>query len=166
MDRKKQLDKESEMIESAMLQGREVPGRDKPEVFDFEAFKIEKLEDFDVYNAQVRKHNRLCLHERNKMKVKVPDESFYKKYKTKFYRFEQPENILKARVRNKEIDWRGQLKSGGTYQLTMPVINFLNKLATPEFKEVKTEHGSAVHTETKQVGEKPRFSCNVLEYAV
>ena len=98
------------------------------------------------------------------MKIKVPDESYYKKYRTKFYRFQQQENVLKARVRNREIDWKGQLKSGGTYMLTMPVINFLNGLATPEYAEVKVEHGSAVHTETRQVSETPRFSCNVLEY--
>ncbi len=49
--------------------------------------------------------------------------------------------------------------------LPMPVVEFLNGLATPEFAEVKTEHGSVVHTETKQVGETPRFSCNVLEYS-
>lgn len=165
MDKKKQLEKEAEMVEAAMLRGRDVPGRDKPEAFDFDSFKIEKLEDFDIYNDHVRKHNRLCLHERNKMRVKVPDESFYKKYKTKFFRFQQQENVLKVRVRNKEIDFSAQLKSGGTYMLPMPVINFLNKLATPEFAEVKTEHGSAVHTETKQVGETPRFSCNVLEYS-
>ena len=160
-----QKERDSELIEAAMLTGKEIPGRDVPQPFDFDSFKIEKLEDFDVYNAHVRKHNRVCLHERNKMKVKVPDESFYKKYKTKFYRFEQPENVLKARVRNKEIDWKGELKSGGTYMLPQPVISFLNKLATPKFAEVKVENGSAVHSETRQVGEIPRFSCNVLDYA-
>lgn len=165
MSKKTQKEKDAELIESAMLQGMDVPGREKPEAFDFDSFKIETLEDFDIYNAHVRKHNRLCLHERNKLKVKVPDESFYKLYKTKFHRFQQHENILKVRVRNKEIDWSGQLKSGGTYMLPLPVINFLNKLATPEFAEVKTEHGNATHTETKQVGETPRFSCNVLDYA-
>jgi hypothetical protein len=153
------------VIEQAMLQGRDVPGREKSEAFDFEDFKFEKLEDFDVYNAHVRKHNRLCLHERNKMKVKVPDESFYKKFKIKFHRFQQMENVLKVRVRNKEIDWAGELKNGGTYMLPMPVIAFLNRLATPEFAEVKVEHGNAVHSETRQVGETPRFSCNILEYA-
>lgn len=162
--KKTQKDKDSEVVEAAMLKGAEIPGREKPEAFDFDTFKFEKLEDFEIYNSHVRKHNRLCLHERNKMKVKVPNESFYKKFKTKFHRFQQHENILKVRVRNKDIDWSGQLKSGGTYMLPMPVINFLNKLATPEFAEVKTEHGNATHTETKQVGETPRFSCNVLEY--
>lgn len=162
---KNQKEIESQSIEQAMLKGSEIPGREKPEFFDFDTFKFEKIEDFDVYNAHVRKHNRLCLHEKNKIKIRVPDESFYKKYKTKFHRFEQMENVLKIRIRNKNIDWKGQLKSGGTYMLCMPVINFLNGLATPEFAEVKTEHGSAVHTETRQVGEKPRFSCNVLEYA-
>lgn len=157
--KKSQREKESEMME-----GFRMRQEDKSEPFDFDNFKFEKIEDFDVYNDHVRKHNRNCIHERNKMKVKVPDESFYKLYKTKFVRFEQRENVLKVRVRNKQIDWKGQLKSGGTYMLPMPVINFLNNLATPEFAEVKTEHGNATHTETKQVGETPRFSCNVLEY--
>ncbi len=164
MSRKTQKDKDAEVIEQAMLKGVEVPGREKPESFDFDSFEFKQISDFDIYNAHVRKHNRLCLHERNKMKVKIPDETFYKKYKTKFYRFQQQENILKVRVRNKEIDWKGELKNGGTYMLTLPVINFLNGLATPEFAEVKVEHGSATHSETRQVGETPRFSCNVLEY--
>jgi hypothetical protein len=161
---KKTKDQDSALLEAAVLQGHHVPEA-LPKPFDFESFKFEKREDFDVYNAEVRKYNRLCIHERNKMKIKVPDESFYKKFKTKFHRFQQAENILKVRIRNKDIDWKGQLKSGGTYMLPMPVIQFLNKLATPEFAEVKTEHGSAVHTETKQVGETPRFSCNILEFA-
>lgn len=158
--KKSNKEKEAEMVEAARMNSGPVA-----EPFDFESFKIEKLEDFDIYNAQVRRHNRNCIHERNKMKVKVPDASFYKLYKTKFHRFQQHENVLKVRVRNKLIDWTGQLKSGGTYMLPLPVINFLNGLATPEFAEVKVEHGSAVHTETRQVGETPRFSCNVLEYA-
>lgn len=158
-------EKQAEVIEAAMLKGQEVPGMEKVVPFDFDSFKCAKLEDFDIYNSHVRKHNRNCLHERNKMKVRVPDQSFYKLYKTKFHRFQQHENILKVRVRNKNIDWEGQLKSGGTYMLPLPVIEFLNRLATPEFAEVKVEHGNAVHTETRQVGETPRFSCNVLDYA-
>ena len=159
MSKKTHKEMEVEAMEVAMDQERQ-----KKESFNFEGFKFETIADFDIYNAEVRKHNRMCVHERQKMRVKVPDETFYKKFKTKFYRFEQPENVLKVRVRNKEIDYTGQLKSGGTYMLPMPVINFLNKLATPEFAEVKTEHGNAVHTETKQVGERPRFSCNIVEY--
>lgn len=154
-------EKESESLEAYGLKRN-----DSNETFDFDNFKFEKIEDFEIYNAEVRKHNRNCIHERNKMKVKIPDESFYKKHKVKFARFEQRENVLKVRVRNKEIDWSGQLKSGGTYMLPMPVINFLNGLATPEFAEVKTEHGNAVHTETVQIGETPRFSCNIIDYAV
>jgi len=164
MSKKTQKDKDAQVIEAAMLQGREVPGREKPENFDFETFVFEKVEDFAVYNAHVRKHNRLCLHERNKMHVRVPDESFHRKVKVKFQRFDQPENILKVRVRNSEIDWKGQLKAGGTYDLPIPVVKFLNNLAVPIFAEVKTEHGSAVHTETKQVGERSRFSCNVIDF--
>jgi hypothetical protein len=163
--KKSQKEKDSEVIEAATLRGAEIPGREKPEAFDFDTFKFETIADFDVYNAHVRKHNRLCLHERNKMHVKVPDESYHKKVKVKFQRFDQPENVLKVRVRNRAIDWKGQLKAGGTYELPIPVVQFLNNLAVPIFAEVKSEHGSAVHTETKQVGERSRFSCNVLDFS-
>jgi len=152
------------MKEAAVLRGDHAPDA-LPAPFDFDTFVFDSIESFDVYNSHVRKYNRACVHERNKMKVRVPDESFYKAVKVKFYRFEQPQNVLKVRVRNKHIDWKGQLKSGGTYMLPMPVITFLNGLATPEFAEVKTEYGNAVHTETKQVGEQPRFSCQILEFA-
>lgn len=165
MSKRTQKEKDAEAVEAAILRGDDVPGLEKPEPFDFDNFKFNTIADFDVYNAHVRKHNRACLHDRNKMRIKVPDESFYKKMKVKFMKFEQPENVQKVRVRNKEIDWRGELKSGGTYELPIPVIKFLNALATPVFAEVKTEHGSAVHTETKQVGERSRFSCSVLEFA-
>lgn len=156
--RKSNREKESELVEASRIQME----NSKNEAFDFDTFEFKTLEDFEIYNAQVRKHNRNCVFERNKMKIKVPDASFHKQYEVKFNKFEQRENIQKVRVRNKDIDWTGQLKSGGTYVLPMPVIEFLNGLATPEFAEVKTEHGNAVHTETKQIGEIPRFSCNIL----
>ena len=157
-------EKESETAEAALLNGA-IDTRDKTEAFDFDTFKFVTLADFDTYNAHVRKHNRLCIHERNKMSIKVPDASYHKHVKIKFQRFDQPENVLKARIRNKDIDWSGELKAGGTYDLPIPVVKFLNALATPIFSEVKTEHGDVVHTETKQVGERARFSCNVLEFA-
>lgn len=162
--KKTQKEKDAEHIEAAVLRGAEKPEGEKMEVFDFDTFKFTSLSDFDVYNAHVRKHNRFCLHERNKMHIKVPDASFHKHVKIKFQRFDQPENILKVRVRNKDIDWKGQLKAGGTYDLPIPVVKFLNNLAVPVFAEVKSEHGSAVHSETKQVGERNRFSCNVVDF--
>ncbi len=162
--KKTQKEKESEHMEAAIMRGAEAPQKEEIEKFDFETFQFTSLADFDVYNSHVRRHNRLCLHERNKMKVKVPDESFHKKVKVKFHKMQQAENVQKVRVRNKDIDWEGQLKSGGTYLLPVPVVKFLNRLSTPIFQEVKTEHGNAVHSETKQVGEEPRFSCSVVEF--
>lgn len=137
----------------------------KEQAFDFDNFELKTIADFEVYNAQVRKHNRGCTHARQKMSIKVPDESFYKKIKVKFQRFDQPENVLKARVRTKHIDWKGQLKPGGTYYLPVPVIEYLNKLAVPVFAEVRVEDGSDTKSETRQVSERNRFSCQVLEYA-
>lgn len=157
-------ERDAENLEAAMLRGT-APEQPKHEPFDFDTFKFETLADFDIYNAQVRKHNRLCLHERNKMHVKVPDESFHKKVKIKFQRFDQPENVLKVMVRNKEINWKGQLRPGGIYELPIPVVKFLNKLAVPIFAEVKVDDGGDVKTETKQVGERNRFSCQVIDFA-
>ena len=162
--KKTKKEKDAEHVEAAVLRGAQAPENEKPEPFDFDTFKFTSIADFEVYNAHVRKHNRYCLHDRNKMPVKVPDESFHKKLKIKFQRFDQPENVLKVRVRNKDIDWRGQLKAGGTYTLPVPVIKFLNNLSVPIFAEVKSEYGDAVHTETKQVSERARFSCNVLDF--
>jgi hypothetical protein len=162
--KKSAKDKDAEFMEAAVLRGAENP-TEKPEPFDFDTFEFKELKDFEIYNAHVRKHNRFCLHERNKMKIKVPDESFHKKVKVKFQRFDQPENVLKVCVRNREIDWKGQLKPGGTYDLPIPVVRYLNKLAVPIYAEVKVEDGGATKTETKQVGERARFSCNVLEFA-
>jgi hypothetical protein len=123
--------------------------------FDPETDQITKLEHFDIYNAWARK---------NKRPVKAPTEDFYPKYKVRFQRFDQPENVLKARVRKKHIDWTGQLKPGCTYNLCLPVIQYLNSLCEPIFAEVKVNEGSDVRSETKQVGERSRFSCQALEY--
>jgi hypothetical protein len=161
--RKSQKENDAAVAEAAILRGAENPV-EKHEPFDFDTFEFKTISDFDVYNAQVRKHNRMCLHERNKMHVKIPDESFHKKVKIKFQRFDQPENVLKVRVRNKEIDWTGQLRPGGTYELPIPVVRFLNKLAVPVFAEVKVDDGGDIKTETKQVGERNRFSCQVIDF--
>ena len=159
--------KEQELAhtEAAILRGAVDTEKPEPEVFNFDSFQLNTVEDFEVYNSYVRKHNRLCLHERNKMKIKVPGEEFHKKIKIKFQRFDQPENVLKVIVRNKDIDWRGQLRPGGTYDLPVPVVKFLNKLAVPVFAEVKVDDGGETRTETRQVSERNRFSCQVLEYA-
>lgn len=133
------------------------------EEFDFEDFKFNKIDDFKLYNKHVREFNRTVEDDHKKMRIKVPDESFHPKRKIKFQRFDQPENVLKVWVRNKDIDWKGQLKPGCTYDLPIPVIRFLNRLAVPLFAEVPViEDGRQVGTETKQVGERPRFSCQEI----
>lgn len=133
--------------------------------FDFDTFEFKTLEDFEIYNRHVRAFNRTVDKPQNRMRIKVPDESFHKKVKVKFQRFDQPENVLKARCRNKHIDWRGQLKPGRIYDLPLPVVKFLNNLAVPIFAEVKVEDGGDTKTETRQVGERNRFSCQQLEFA-
>lgn len=154
-------------MEAAILQGA-VMSEEAPKQlhsnFDFDTFEFKTLPDFDIYNAHVRKHNRLCLHERNKMKVKVPDESYYQKVTVKFQRFDQHQNVLKTRIRTKDIDWSGQLKPGRKYELPIPVVKFLNNLSVPIFAEVRTQDGGDTITETKQVGEEPRFSCQVIDF--
>src|SRR5882757_6000774 len=113
--------------------------------FDFETFKCETLEDIKIWNMnahrafrEAKKVNPRC---NPPIPVKVPTEEFHKKAKIKFQRFDQPENVLKVHVRNSSIDWKGQLKPGCVYDLPVPVIRFLNKLAVPIFAEVKVEDG-------------------------
>ncbi len=135
--------------------------------FDFDTFEIKTIEDYAIWNLHARKafreakkHNPRCD---PPIPVRVPDESFHKKMKVKFQRFDQPENVLKVHMRTKEIDWRGQLKPGCSYELPLPVIRFLNNLSVPIFAEVKVENGGEVKSETRQVGERNRFSCHLLE---
>lgn len=122
--------------------------------FDPENEFPSKLEHFPIYNAWARK---------NKKPVRVPDESFYPKVKVRFMRFQQPENVLKTYVRTKDIEWKGQLRPGGVYELAVPVVKFLNNLSEPIFSEVKVNDGGETITETKQVGERARFSCQMME---
>lgn len=131
-------------------------GKKAPETLvELADFKIECLEDFEIYNKGARILRR---------PIKVPDESYHKKIKVRFNRFDQPENILKAMVRNKDIEWTGQLKPGCIYTLPVPVINFLNSRAVPIYAQVdvKNEGGDTLK-ETRQVGERARFSCQPLE---
>lgn len=122
---------------------------------DPETFEFKTLDDFKVFNKWARK---------NKIPVRVPTEEFHKKVKVKFQRFDQPENVLKVRVRNKDIDWRGQLKPGNIYDLPTPVVKFLNGLCEPIFSQVELKDGGDTLKETKQVGEKSRFSCQVVDF--
>lgn len=136
--------------------------------FDFETFQFNTLDDFKKYNAHARNAFRLAKMRDPKANppfpVRVPDESYHKKVKVKFQRFDQPENVLKCRVRNEDIDWTGQLKPGCTYDLPQPVVKYLNNLSVPKFEEVQVNDGGATRTETKQTGEYARFSCQVIEF--
>lgn len=135
--------------------------------FDFDTHEFNTLEDYAIWNLHAHKAFREAkkLHPKcdPPFAVRVPDESFHKKMKVKFQRFDQPENVLKVCLRNSEIDWKGQIKGGRTYELPLPVIRFLNRLATPIFAEVKVDDGGEIKTETRQVGERNRFSCQLLE---
>lgn len=143
------------------------PKQELVENFDFDTFEIKTIEDIYTWNLHAHKAFRDAKKMNPKcdppIPVKVPDESFHKKVSVKFQRFDQPENVLKVHVRTKQIDWRGQLKPGCSYDLPIPVVKFLNKLAVPIFAEVKVDDGGTVKTETKQVGERNRFSCHLVE---
>ena len=122
---------------------------------DPHTFEFKEIKDFEVFNRWARK---------NKHPVRVPDESYYKKLKIKFQRFDQPSNVLKTRVRNKDIDWTGQLIPGQTYDLAKPVIKFLNSISDPIYSEVSVDDGSDTKIKTEQTGEKSKFSCQVVDF--
>lgn len=141
------------------------PALDKD--FDFDSFEINSIEDIHTWNRHAHKAFRDAKKNNPRcdppIPVKVPDESYHKKVKVKFQRFDQPENLLKIKVHTKDISWRGQLKPGCNYDLPIPVVKFLNKLAVPIFAEVKVQGEGETRSETKQVGERNRFSCHLLE---
>lgn len=141
--------------------------RTKEADFDFDTFELKTIEDYKVYNREAHKLFREAKKNNPKavppVPVKVPPPELHKKVKVKFQRFDQPDNILKATVRNAEIHWEGQLIPGGTYELPLPVVKYLNRLSTPIFKEVEVNNGGEIVKETKQVGEKSRFSCQLLD---
>ena len=120
-----------------------------------ETYEFKTMEDYDRFNRWARK---------NGIPVRVPTEDFYKKVRVKFQRFDQPENVLKARLRTREIDWSGQLIPGKTYDLPKPVIKWLNKISEPIYAEVRVNDGTDTKTETKQVSERSKFSCQVLDF--
>lgn len=122
---------------------------------DPDTYEFRSLADFETFNRWARKNGH---------PVRVPTEEYHKKVKIKFQRFDQPDNVLKVRVRNRQIDWSGQLIPGKTYNLPKPVIHFLNRLATPIYKEVKVNDGGETTIETQQVGEKSRFSCQIVDF--
>jgi len=122
------------------------------EDIDPETYQFRTLEDFNVFNKWARKNGH---------PVRIPTEEYHRTVRVKFQRFDQPDNVLKARVRNREIDWAGQLIPGKVYDLPKPVVRFLNRLCTPIFKEIKKGDGEV---ETQQVGEQSRFSCQVVDF--
>jgi len=128
-----------------------------PEITDIdpETFEFTTIKDFEIFNKWARKNGHA---------IRVPTEDFYKKVKVKFQRFDQPDNVLKARVRNKDIDWSGQLIPGKIYELPTPVVKFLNGIVEPIYGEVKVSDGSDTKVETQQIGEKARFSCQVMDF--
>jgi hypothetical protein len=123
---------------------------------DLSTMPLKTLEDYREYNREARKQGR---------PVRIPPSELHKQLKVKFQRFDQPENVLKVRRRSAEIDFTGQLKPGGIYTLPKPIVDFLNGLAEPIYAEVDVNDGGTTRKETKQVGERSRFSCQVLEYA-
>lgn len=124
------------------------------DIVDLHKMPLETLEDYAAYNEQAR---------RLKMPVKIPPDHLHPQWEVKFQRFDQPENILKYRLCNAEIDTRGQLIPGKKYVLPMPVVHWLNSLAVPQYGMVDVhEEGSPTIKETRQIGEKARFSCQFI----
>ena len=67
-------------------------------------------------------------------------------------------------MRRKDIDWEGQLIPGQIYDLPTPVVKYLNAISEPIYGEVAVNDGSGTKSETKQIGEKSKFSCQVVDF--
>jgi hypothetical protein len=95
-----------------------------------------------------------------------PEDENTKKYKCKFVRFDQPSNVLKTARRKATktavYSWEGELMSGGVYELPRFVIEFLNTRVEPIYAQVHKQGGHNNEMITERIGEKPRFSCQML----
>lgn len=163
---KKEKNEDQVVYNAAMALAAESPKQNAPAPFDFDTHQFNTLEDYAIWNLNAHRAFRDAKKVNPKANppfpVRVPTEDFHQKVKVKFQRFDQPENVLKVVVRNKDIHWQGQVKPGCVYDLPMPVVRFLNRLAVPIFAEVKSEV-EGVRSETKQIGERNRFSCQLME---
>lgn len=137
-----------------MARTKETEQKKIEDAIELSEMPLQTIEDYAEYNRAARRLRR---------PIKIPPSDLYKQVKVKFERFDQPDNVLKFYVRNAEIEMKGQLKPGCVYNLPLPVVKFLNKLATPIYAEVDVNDGSETKKETKQVGEKSRFSCQVVD---
>lgn len=147
----------------------EKPATKGNEPFDFDTHEFNTIEDYAIWNLNAHRAFREAKKRNPKadppVPVKVPPADLHKHYEVKFQRFDQPENVLKVKMHTKDISWEGQLKPSCKYKLPLPVIKFLNNLAVPIFAEVRVEEDGQTRTETRQVGERNRFSCHLLEVA-
>ena len=63
---------------------------------------------------------------------------FNEKIKVKFSRHDgQAPNYLSSKYKDKWLDWKGKLISGGIYELPRGVVKFLRSLNVPRYKEVE-----------------------------
>lgn len=138
------------------------------EEFDFDTFELKTVEDYKTWNLHARKAYRKAKIQNPKcnppIPCKAPPAHLHRTVKVKFQRFDQPENTLKVKRRTQEIDYEGELMPGHIYDLPVPIVKYLNSLSTPIFAEVPKEGGQPGEKETKQVGERSRFSCQILEF--
>lgn len=128
-----------------------------PKEFDPDACEFKTMADYDMYNKWARRNNR-------PIRVPTIDSGVWPVVKVKFQRFDQPENVLKAKMRTRELDWQAQLKPGCIYSLPTPAVKYLNRLAVPKYEEVAVTGNGMTRTETKQTGEISRFSCQVIDF--
>lgn len=131
-----------------------VKDRTVEDIIDLQQLPLETIEDYKVYNDHARKL---------RMPVKVPPDSMHPQWEVKFQRFDQPENVLKYRLCTAEIDTQGQLIPGKTYTLPKPVVLWLNDRNVPVFAQVDVNDGGPTLKETRQVGERARFSCQFIK---
>ena len=120
---------------------------------DLDDLPLESVDDYRVYNRWARVF---------KKPVKFPPIEMHKHRKVRFTRSDnQRGNPLSVRRRDGEslIDFHMILEDGKEYDLPVPIINFINKLGVPRYKEVKYPDGTS---ETVFSHNEMRFACQAV----
>ena len=116
-----------------------------------EDWELNTLEDYRKYNKEARA---------NGWRLKFPPHELHEIQKVKVTRLDgQGRNHIKVRLvtmaHGMEIDYKGTIVPGEVYELPTPVIKHLERLAYPEYQQIKNPDGTS---QTVETGKLPRFA--------
>lgn len=118
---------------------------------DIEKMSLDSFEDYELYNSKARKLG---------MPVKCPPLHLHKHLRCKVSRLDgQGNNAIRARKRDKSIDFDETIMPGQEVEIPEVIVDFLHSLQYPQYKQINHPDGTS---ETVFSHNMPRFAVQVL----